>query len=129
MTILISCLIAAAFLPFLAKVPVAIAMNKDGGYDNQHPRSQQARLTGFGSRALAAHQNAFESLMIFAPAVLLAIATEHTGQIICALAAAHVCLRLAYHLCYLANVGTLRSVVWTLATAAPFAIMMLCIPS
>lgn len=31
-------------------------MAEEGGgrYDNHHPRAQQARLTGFGARALAA---------------------------------------------------------------------------
>ena len=80
MTTLIWCLFIAALLPFIAKGPVAYAMNKLGGYNNNHPREQQSNLTGFGARALAAHQNAFESLMIFAPAVLLAIATQHTGE-------------------------------------------------
>lgn len=63
MTILIICLFIAMVLPIVAKIPVAIAMNNAGGYDNNHPRAQQAKLTGFGARALAAHQNAFESLI------------------------------------------------------------------
>ena len=73
MTTLIICLFIAALLPFIAKIPVAIAMHKLNGYNNNHPRAQQAELTGFGARALAAHQNAFESLAIFAPSILLAI--------------------------------------------------------
>ena len=76
LTILIYCLIAAALLPYAAKIPVAFAMANIGGYDNQHPRSQQAKLEGFGARAFAAHQNAFESLLIFAIACLLAIASD-----------------------------------------------------
>ena len=65
MTILIVCLFIACLLPYLAKIPTAIAMkNQPGGYDNNHPRAQQAMLTGFGARAVAAHQNSFESLII-----------------------------------------------------------------
>ncbi len=49
----------------LCQGPVAFAMNKLDGYDNKHPREQQSKLTGFGARALAAHQNCFESLPAF----------------------------------------------------------------
>ncbi|MGB2427469.1 MAG: MAPEG family protein [Alteromonas sp.] len=48
-------------------------MHNAGGYDNKYPREQQARLTGFGTGTLAAHQNAFESLLIFSIATLLAL--------------------------------------------------------
>jgi len=128
MTILIWCLFIAALLPFLAKIPVAYAMNKLDGYDNNHPREQQSKLTGFGARALAAHQNSFESLMIFAPAVLLAIATQHTGENIVLLAIVHVCARIAYNILYLMNIGTLRSLVWFVATISSFTIVWQCIP-
>jgi uncharacterized MAPEG superfamily protein len=128
MTILIWCLFAATLLPYLAKAPVAIAMKKLNGYDNNHPRSQQAKLTGFGARALAAHQNAFESLIIFVPAVLLAIATNTITDSITLLAITHVLARVAYNLLYLLNIGTLRSVVWAIATVSSFAIIWQCIP-
>ena len=128
MTVLIWCLFIAALLPYFAKGPVASAMNKLDGYDNNHPRSQQAKLTGYGARALAAHQNAFESLMIFAPAVLLAIATNTITQSIELLAITHVVARIAYNLLYLFNIGLLRSIVWGVATVSSFAIIWQCIP-
>ena len=62
MNIAVICIILAGALIYVSKIPVAIAMAKlDGRYDNHHPRAQQARLTGFGARALAAHQNAIEA--------------------------------------------------------------------
>jgi len=128
MTVLIWCLFAATLLPYLAKAPVAMAMNKLDGYDNNHPRSQQAKLTGFGARALAAHQNAFESLIIFVPAVLLAITTKNTTDIITLLAVTHVIARVLYNLLYLFNIGILRSIVWAVATVSSFAIIWQCIP-
>lgn len=128
MTTLIWCLFIAALLPFLAKGPVAYAMSKLGGYNNNHPREQQSKLTGFGARALAAHQNAFESLIIFAPAVLLAIATHHTGENIALLAIVHVCARVLYNILYLMNIDKLRSLVWFVATFSSFAIIWQCIP-
>lgn len=127
MTTLVVCLFIAALLPYIAKVPVAIAMNKLGGYDNNHPRAQQAKLTGFGARALAAHQNAFESLIIFAPAVLLTIATQNIGNIVELLAITHVVARVLYHLAYLINVGVMRSLLWAVGIISSFSMIYLCI--
>ncbi len=128
MTTLIWCLFIATLLPLLAKGPVAYAMNKLGGYNNQHPREQQNKLTGFGARALAAHQNAFESLIIFVPAILLAITTQHTDTNIALLAIIHVCARILYNLLYLINIDKLRTLVWGIATFSSFAIIWQCIP-
>ncbi|MDX2370740.1 MAG: MAPEG family protein [Colwellia sp.] len=128
MTTLIWCLFIAALLPLLAKGPVAYAMSKLGGYNNNHPRDQQSKLTGFGARALAAHQNGFESLIIFAPAVLLAIATQHTGTNVALLAIVHVCARILYNGLYLVDIDKLRTLVWGIATYSSFAIIWQCIP-
>ena len=128
MITLIWCLFIATLLPYLAKGPVAYAMNKQGGYNNHHPRNQQSQLTGFGARALAAHQNAFESLIIFAPAVLIAITTQNTGENIELLAIVHVCSRILYNVLYLTNIDKLRSLVWGIATFSSFSIIWQCIP-
>lgn len=122
------CLFIAALLPFIAKIPVAIAMTKTGGYDNNHPREQQSHLTGFGARALAAHQNAFESLIIFAAAVLLAIATNTTGDKIQLLAMVHIGARIIYNVLYLMNLGVLRSLSWVIAIGCSFSIIWQSIP-
>jgi len=129
MTSLIICLFIALLLPLLAKGPVAHAMVKHGGYNNNHPREQQSQLTGFGARALAAHQNAFESLILFTPALLLAIATSNKNEVIVQLAIVHIIARIAYNLLYLANFGSLRSLAWAVATFCSFAIIYQCIPA
>lgn len=128
MTILISCLFIAAILPYIAKAPVAYAMNKLGGYDNNHPRAQQSKLTGFGARALAAHQNAFESLIVFSAAILTAIATQTINDTIALLAITHIIARILYNLLYLYNVGTLRSIVWAIGLGCSLAIIWQCLP-
>ncbi|MFT6918954.1 MAG: putative MAPEG superfamily protein [Cognaticolwellia sp.] len=127
MTTLIICLFIAALLPFIAKIPVAIAMHDMGGYNNNHPRAQQAKLTGFGARAFAAHQNAFESLLIFAPAVLLAIATQNTGVFIEQLAITHIVARVLYNIAYLMNIGVIRSLIWGVGIMSSFTIIYQCI--
>lgn len=122
MNTLLTCLFIAMLLPYLAKGPVAWAMAKAGGYDNHHPRSQQAQLTGFGARALAGHQNAFESLLIFGLAVLTVIATGKVTPMAEWLAIVHILARFAYQILYLLNKGTLRSLSWFVAIFSAFGI-------
>ncbi len=38
MTILIACALLAVVMPYLARIPAVIELNKLGGYDNKHPR-------------------------------------------------------------------------------------------
>ncbi len=127
MSTLILCLLIAILLPYIAKIPVAIAMQKAGGYNNNYPREQQAKLDGFGARALGAHQNSFESLIIFATAVLTALATNHTSETIQHLAVAYIGLRVIYTACYLLNWATLRSTVWFFSLVCCVAIIGLCL--
>ncbi|ABZ77996.1 conserved hypothetical protein [Shewanella halifaxensis HAW-EB4] len=122
MTTLLICLLITMLLPYAAKGPVAVAMAKLGGYDNSHPRDQQAKLTGFGARAVAAHQNAFESLLIFGVSVLAVIATDKINGIAETAAIVHVIARVAYQLLYLMDKGTLRSLSWFVAIIASFTV-------
>ncbi|MGL4476552.1 MAG: MAPEG family protein [Shewanella sp.] len=120
MSVLIICLLIAMLLPYFAKIPLGWAMAKEGRYDNAHPRAQQARLTGLGARALAAHQNAFESLILFAPAVLLVIATNTINSQAEVAAVVYLLARLAYQACYLCNLDKLRSLSWFIGIIATF---------
>src|SRR3989338_9056830 len=102
MNTLVLSLFIACLLPYLSKIPLAIAMKKSsGGYDNNYPRTQAAELTGFGARALAAHQNSFESLIVFCAAVITALATNHTSETIQLLAIVYLVSRVIYHVFYL----------------------------
>ena len=103
-------------------------MAKLGGYNNNHPRSQQSKLTGFGARALAAHQNAFESVIIFAPAVLLALITKNTDPVIITLAVVHIVARVMFNILYLLKLSLFRSIAWAIATLCSFSIIFICIP-
>ncbi|MCL1052036.1 MAPEG family protein [Shewanella abyssi] len=122
MTTLLTCLLIAMLLPYVAKGPVAVAMAKLGGYDNSHPREQQSRLTGFGARAVAGHQNAFESLLIFGLAVLVVLATGKVNMVAETAAIVHVAARVAYQVLYLKNMGSLRSLSWFVAIIASFTV-------
>ena len=127
MTTLIICLFIACLLPYLAKIPVVYAQQKAGGYNNNTPREQQAALTGFGARALAAHLNSFESLLIFSTAVLAALATAHTSSLVQSLAILHIVARVIYHLLYLYNWATLRTLTWSIGLAASLIILGTCL--
>ena len=127
MDILIYCLLAAVLLPFVTKIPLAIAMHQLGGYDNKTPRAQQAKLDGFGARALAAHQNAFESLIVFAAAIATALATNHTDGLIQYLAIVHIIARVLYAILYWLNWDKMRSLVWAVGLFASFAIIWNCL--
>lgn len=108
------CLFFAALLIVLTKVPVAIAMARAGdkGYDNRHPRAQQAALTGRGARAMAAHANMLEAFPLFAAGVLVAQVTNLHGFTINLLAGLFIVSRILYTALYLMDMATLRSVVW-----------------
>lgn len=134
LTIIIYSVIYAAFLPYIAKVPLAYAMYQKGnkyrpGYDNQHPREQQRELKGFGARCLAAHENAFEALIVYAIAVLLVIATDSVDRHMMLLAIGFMIFRSLYTVFYWLNWDKLRSSVWFLGIASSFAMMINCLPS
>jgi uncharacterized MAPEG superfamily protein len=124
MTTLVICALLAVLMPYLAKVPVAIAMTKLGGYDNKHPRSQQSKLTGVGARALAAHQNCFEALGVFAVAIAVVFGTNSIGAITETLAITHIVSRILYCVFYYMNLDILRSLVWFIGLGTAIAMIV-----
>ena len=119
------CIFISALLIFLAKAPVARAMQQESGvYDNHHPRSQQARLTGFGARALAAHLNSFEAFPLFAVGVLMAHVTQTHGVLVDGLAVTFVIARVLYLLCYWADWHWQRSLVWGVGLLCSLLLML-----
>lgn len=128
MTIIIICLFIATFMPILAKAPLAMAMNKAGGYDNRNPRDQQKSLSGFGARAKAAHENCFEALIMFTPGAIAVIATDNTGQLAEVLAVTFIVSRLAYLGAYYFDKHVLRSTFWGMGFISSLVLVFLAIP-
>ncbi|MET1077296.1 MAG: MAPEG family protein [Pseudomonas sp.] len=119
------CVFISALLIYLAKAPVAKAMQAENGhYDNHHPRAQQARLTGFGARALAAHLNSFEAFPLFAAGVLMAHVTQTQGYLVDGLAVTFVIARVLYLLCYWADLHWQRSLVWIIGLLCCLLLML-----
>ncbi|RUO80443.1 hypothetical protein CWI84_05115 [Idiomarina tyrosinivorans] len=123
MSTLVWCLLIAGLLPVLAKAPVIYFQNRQGGYDNHHPRAQQQKLTGIGARAVAGHYNAYEAFTFYAAAVLLVIATDNANDKMQGLAITFIVLRVVYHGLYLADFDKLRSLVWFFASLCPVVMM------
>lgn len=118
------CVFISALLIFIARMPVAKAMKEQGGYDNNLPREQQARLTGLGARALAGHQNSFEAFMLFAAGVLMAHTTQTQGFVIDTLAIVFVCARIMFLLCYWADWAWQRTLAWVVGLICTLLLML-----
>jgi uncharacterized MAPEG superfamily protein len=119
MTIPLWCLLAAIILPYVWLGPAASARKEQfGTFDNKQPRQQTAKLEGKGARAYAAHQNAFEALAIFAPAVLVAHVTHADPMYSTVLAIVWVVCRFLHGALYVANIDKARSMAFFLAFVA-----------
>lgn len=123
MTVLHYSLLFAALMHFFSKLPLAVAMAQEGGgYDNNNPREQAARLTGWGKRAKAVHENQIESFPLFAAGVLTALSTPACERLEM-LALAYCAARLVYMAVYLQNLATVRSLVWFVGFASSVALI------
>jgi uncharacterized MAPEG superfamily protein len=97
------------------------------GYDNRHPRDQQAKLEGWMRRAVAAHQNGFESFAPFAAAIVMAYVAKASATHVHALAITHLVARALYVVFYIGDVHVARSAVWTVGMLATLGLMILAI--
>jgi uncharacterized MAPEG superfamily protein len=120
------CILLAWVLAYAPKLASSVAMYRQpGGYDNKHPRAQQAKLEGWGARAQAAHMNGLENFPAFGIAVLVAHVGGADPRRAGLLAISYVIARALYVIAYVANVDRLRSILWTLGLAATAALMVL----
>ena len=127
MTIAKWCVLAACLLPIatvaLAKGKAARLSRRNGGYDNNNPREWESKLSGWQQRANAAQANGFEALPLFIAGVLFAQMAQADQGRIDLLAMAFVGIRVAYVAAYLANLGTLRSLIWCAGVGVSIALL------
>ena len=122
-------LLFAALMIVLTKIPVAVAMSREkGGYDNRHPRAQQARLEGFGARALASHQNMLEAFPVFAAGLLASLWAEADITVVAILAATFCIARVAYTVFYLIDIHAARSIAWSAGFLASIGLLVIAVP-
>ena len=104
--------------------PLGFAQSREGGgYDNRNPREQQARLSGWGRRAKAAHENQIESFPLFAAGVLVALTAAPRSTTIDILALTYIAARVAFACFYLADIAPVRSLVWLLGYGVSLALL------
>ena len=119
-------IIAAFALIYLPRQVVSVEMKKlAGGYDNNDPRGQQAKLEGLGRRAMGAHSNAFEAFAPFAAAVLVAMQRRVDIHTVAYISIAFIVVRTLYMVFYLADKASLRSGMWALGMLGIGALMVL----
>ena len=128
MTIANWAILGACVLPVLtmglAKAASLRLPDRKARYDNNHPRAWESKLTGWQARAHAAQNNGFEALPLFIAAVILAQQAHVDQGRIDMLALSFVGIRVAYVAAYLANIGTLRSLIWGAGVATNVALLM-----
>ena len=117
------CVLVAALLPLLF-TGIAKALERRR-FDNRSPRDFQAGLAGVALRAHWAHLNSFEAFAPFAAGVLIAQQLGVAQGRIDLLAISFVILRVLYGACYLANLATLRSIVWGAAMACTITLFVI----
>lgn len=119
----------AALLPIvcagLAKWGAVGKSRREGGYDNHNPRAWLAKQSDWRARANAAQANSFEAMPFFIGAVIIAHQLHAPQMRLDVLAFTWVVLRMLYILMYLADMATMRSVVWVLALGVNIGILFL----
>jgi uncharacterized MAPEG superfamily protein len=97
---------------FLPIVCAGISKAGGQGYDNAQPRQWLAQQEGFRARAVAAQQNSWEALLLFAISVLVAHVILGPTDSVNRMAVGFVLVRLAYIAAYVANWAMARTLVW-----------------
>ena len=113
------CVLVMALMPVvcagIAKSGMMGTPPREGGYDNDNPRSWLSRQTDWRARANSAQANTFEALPFYFAAVIIAHQLQAPQWRIDLLALAFVALRVAYVAAYVRNMANLRSAVWVIA--------------
>lgn len=113
------------FLAYLPRIwAIRATRAQEGTVDIAHPRLQQARLTGLGHRAQAAHQNALEGFAPFGVAVVVAHLYGAPEALRDGLALAYLGARLVYLACYLADLNPWRTLAWVVGFLATLGLFL-----
>lgn len=110
-TLLLYSIAAAAALIYLPFLVVAYG-RLQAGYDMASPRALFDKLPAYAQRATWAHENAFESFVLFAAAALMAYVTGQQAALAGWAAIAYVLARSLYPAFYILNVPIGRSLMF-----------------
>jgi uncharacterized MAPEG superfamily protein len=102
--------VALAFVQML--VAVSGATLEVGLPELAGNREPEPKSTGWAGRAIRAHRNMLESLVLFAALVLVAVVTQRTNSVTALGAQLFFWARLIYAAVYVAGIPWLRTAVW-----------------
>jgi uncharacterized MAPEG superfamily protein len=117
--ILLYSIVAAAISVYLPFLLVGYARAKVG-YDTSAPRAMFDQLPDYAKRATWAHQNGFETFMIYSAAALIAYVTGVSSSLAANCAIAFVILRLLFSLFYITNIPIARSLMFGLGSLCTY---------
>ncbi|MFC6669960.1 MAPEG family protein [Marinobacterium aestuariivivens] len=124
MPVILYVLFISAVIPvLLAGVGNLFRARQFGRFDNEHPRLQQARLEGAGARAQAAQANAWEALTVFGVSCFIAYAAGVRLESLTLVALLFLACRILHAVFYIANLSTLRSLIFAVAMGCCFYIV------
>ena len=122
--ILLDCIAAAAVLIYLPFLVVGYA-RAQVGYDTSAPRAMFEKLPAYAQRATWAHQNSFETFMVFAAAALMAYVTNQDSSVAAIAAIAFVVARLLYSVFYILNVPIAQSLMFGIGSLSSGTLIVL----
>lgn len=109
------------YLPFLAVGYGRFAV----GYDREAPRAMLPKLPPYAQRATWAHENAFESIILYAPAALMAYVTGQQSELALGAVIAYLVARTLYPAAYILNLPIGRSLMFAVANLSTFTLYFL----
>ncbi|AKG21067.1 MAPEG family protein [Calothrix sp. 336/3] len=111
MPIFLYSIAAAAVLIYFPYMAVGYARARVG-YDLSAPRAMFDKLPPYGQRATWAHQNSFETFMVYSVAAMMAYVTGVNSQLASSVAIAFPVARFFYSIFYIADIPLLRSLMF-----------------
>jgi uncharacterized MAPEG superfamily protein len=110
---------AMVYVPYIV-VAYARAVNN---YDMSAPRAMFDRLPDWGKRATWAHQNGWESFVLFTAAALMAYVSGANSDALRWAAIAYVAARFFFAVFYIFDLPPLRSLMFGVGTVSIFTLM------
>lgn len=115
-SILLDCIVIAAMLVYAPFLVVAYGRVKVG-YDLGAPRAMFEKLPDYAKRATWAHQNSFETFIVFVAAAFMAYLTEQDSVLTVGAAIAFVIGRFFYSIFYILDVPIGRSLMFAISSS------------
>lgn len=117
--LLLGSVVVAVLLVYLPFLVVAVG-RVQVGYEMTAPRALFDKLPAYAQRASWAHQNAFESFTLFAPAALMAYVTQLDSLSASWAVIAYLLARLLYPAFYMLNIPIARSLMYAIGMISIF---------